>query len=183
VLTETLALAHPILPFVTEEIYGFVPGAEGLLAGGIDSEAAPTDSRAEASIARLIEAVQSLRAWRDFAEVKAGATLPARLAAEGYEETQDQLARLAHLSFSPDGGDPAASIAIPGGAIEVLPTPELDLGAAERKRAARRAAVEQEMERAERKLANQGFVSKAPPDVVAAERDKLSALRQELEAL
>ena len=33
--TETLALAHPIIPFVTEEIYGYVPGAEGLLAAGV----------------------------------------------------------------------------------------------------------------------------------------------------
>ena len=31
VLSETLALAHPVIPFVTEEIWGFVPGAEGLL--------------------------------------------------------------------------------------------------------------------------------------------------------
>jgi valyl-tRNA synthetase len=183
VLTETLALAHPIIPFVTEEIYGFIPGADGLLAGGIPSQAAATDSQAEASVARLIEAVQALRAWRDVAEVKAGATLPARLAANGYEETQEQLARLAHLSFTPDGGDPAVSVPIPGGAIDVLPAAELDLDIAERKRAARRTEVEAEIERAERKLANQGFVSKAPPEVVAAERDKLEALRRELETL
>ena len=31
VLSETLALAHPVIPFVTEEIWSFVPGAEGLL--------------------------------------------------------------------------------------------------------------------------------------------------------
>jgi valyl-tRNA synthetase len=183
VLTQTLALAHPIIPFVTEEIYSFVPEAEGLLAAGIASEAAPVDEHAEASLGRLIEAVQAMRAWRDLAEVKVGATLPARLSAEGYEETQAQLARLARLSFSPDGGDPAASVPIPGGVIEVLPTPELDLGAAERKRTARRAAVEDEIERAERKLANQGFVSKAPAEIVAAERGKLETLRQELEAL
>jgi valyl-tRNA synthetase len=182
-LTQTLALAHPIIPFVTEEIYGHVPGIDGLLAAGIPSEAAPVDESAEASLGRMIEAVQALRAWRDFAEVKVAATLPARLAAEGYEETQAHLARLARLAFSPDGGDPAASVPIPGGVIELLPTPDIDLGAAERKRSARRAAVEQEIERAERKLANQGFVAKAPPEVVAAEREKLDALRHELEAL
>ncbi len=182
-LTETLALAHPFIPFVTEEIYSFVPGAEGLLAAGIQAETAPVDERAEASLGRLIEAVQALRAWRDFAEVKAGATLPARLVAEGYEETEEQLARLARLSFSPNGGDPAVSVPIPGGAIEVLRSPELDLDAAERKRAARRTAVAAEIDRAERKLANDGFVSKAPPHVVAAEREKLDALRAELEAL
>jgi valyl-tRNA synthetase len=183
VLTQTLALAHPMIPFVTEEIYSFVPGAEGLLAAGVRGELAPVDENAEASLARMIEAVQALRAWRDFAEVKVGATLPARLVAEGYEETHEHLARLGRLTFSSDGGDPAASVPIPGGTIELLPTPELDLDAAERKRAGRRAAVQQEIDRAERKLANDGFVSKAPPHVVEAEREKLESLRAELAAL
>src|SRR5919108_626777 len=46
VLTETLALAHPIIPFVTEEIYGYVPGAEGLLAGRTEQAAAEIDEAA-----------------------------------------------------------------------------------------------------------------------------------------
>jgi valyl-tRNA synthetase len=183
VLTETLAMAHPVIPFVTEEIHAYIPGSKGLLAAGIDSRAADIDERAEALLQQMIGAVQALRAWRDFAEVKAGAMLPARLAADGYEETREQLARLARLSFTADGAAPAASVPIPGGAIEVLPSPELDLDAAKRKRANRRAALEQETERSERKLANPGFVAKAPPAVVTAERQKLARLRDELEAL
>jgi valyl-tRNA synthetase len=183
VLVETLALAHPMIPFVTEEIYGYVPGAVGLLAAGIESEDAPVDDAAEASLARMIEAVQALRAWRDFAEVKVGATLAARLIAEGYEDTREHLARLARLSLTSDGAVPVTSVPIPGGAVEVLPSPDVDLAAADRKRAAQRAGLEQEIERSERKLANQGFVAKAPPEVVQAERDKLARLRAELEAL
>ena len=183
VLTETLAMAHPVIPFVTEEIYSYLPGSRGLLAAGIEPRAAEIDEQAEASLQRMIEAVQALRAWRDFAEVKPGEILPARLVAEGYDETRDQLARLARLTLSSDGAAAATSVPIPGGAVELLPSPELDLGAAERKRAARRAGLETEIERAERKLANPGFVSKAPPDVVKAEREKLARLRDELEAL
>jgi valyl-tRNA synthetase len=183
VLLETIALAHPIIPFVTEEIHAYVPGAEGLLAAGIALEPAPVDDRAEAALQRMIEAVQALRGWRDEAEVKVGATLPARLAAEGYEDTTQHLARLGRLSFTSDGVAPATLVPIPGGAIELLPSPDLDLGAAERKRAARRAALEQEIERSERKLVNDGFVAKAPREVVQAERDKLARLREELDAL
>ena len=183
VLTQTLAIAHPMIPFVTEEIYRYVPGAEGLLAGGLPgSEAAARDERAEAAVARVIEAVQALRGWRDFAGIKAGATVPARLAAEGYDDTEEHLARLAKLSFSSDGGEPVASIPVPGGAVEILASDEIDLEGAERKLAARRAQLEAEIARAEGKLANQGFVAKAPPDVVQAERNKLARLRGELEA-
>ncbi len=89
VLTQTLALAHPIIPFVTEEVYSYVPGAEGMLAAGIPDRPAETDAAAEASLGRMIDAVQALRAWRDSASVKAGATLSARLVADGYEQTND----------------------------------------------------------------------------------------------
>jgi valyl-tRNA synthetase len=184
VLVQTLSLAHPVIPFVTEEIYSYVPGREGLLAAGIGLEDGRLDRDAEASLSRAIEAVQVVRGWRDRNEVKAGATLPARLAADGYEDTAEHVARLARLSLEqPDGGDPVASVPVPGGTVELLASPDLDLGAAERKRDAQRSTLEQEIERSERKLANQGFVEKAPPDVVAAERDKLARLRSELEAL
>jgi valyl-tRNA synthetase len=186
VLTQTLAIAHPMIPFVTEEIYRYVPGASGLLAAGLP-EAPPVavDESAEASVARVIEAVQALRGWRDFAGVRAAATVPARLAAEGYDETGEHLARLARVSWAaePDGAEPVASVPVPGGTVEILPSDDVDLEGAERRLAAARAKLEAEIERAERKLANQGFVDKAPPDVVGAERDKLARLRAELEAL
>jgi valyl-tRNA synthetase len=184
VLTQTLAIAHPMIPFVTEEIYRYVPGASGLLAAGLpDAAEAAVDERAEASVGRVIEAVQALRGWRDLAGVKAAATVPARLAAEGYEDTGEHLARLARVSFTADGGDPVASVPVPGGAVEILPSEAVDVEGAQRRLAARRAKLEEEIERAERKLSNQGFVDKAPAAVVQAERDKLQRLRAELESL
>jgi valyl-tRNA synthetase len=183
VLTATLALAHPIIPFVTEEIYAYVPGAEGLLAARV--QPAPdgeVDEGAEAELARLIEAVQAVRAWRDSAGVKAAAVVTSRLSASHYDQTAEHLARLARLTFSEDGGDPVASIPVPGGAIEILASEALDLEAAERKRAAAREKLDAEIDRAERKLANEAFLAKAPPDVVQAERDKLKRLREERDA-
>ena len=182
-LIETLTLAHPVIPFVTDEIYSHVPAAEGLLAGRQVATGPPSDAAAEDAIGRVIKAVQALRGWRDESGVKVGVTVPARLAASGYEDTAEHVARLARLELSGDGTDPVASVLVPGGAIEILPSPDVDLDAAERKRAAERARLKAEIERAERKLANDGFVAKAPPDVVQAERDKLERLRAELEAL
>jgi valyl-tRNA synthetase len=182
-LVETVALAHPIIPFVTEEIYAHVPGVEGLLAAGIESVPDTIDEEAEAALERTIAAVQAIRGWRDEAEVKAGAIIPARLAATGYDETAAQIERLARLAFSPGGADAVASVLVPGGTIEILPNDQLDPGAAEGKREARRARLGAEIMRAEAKLGNEGFVAKAPDHVVQAERDKLMRLREELESL
>jgi len=188
VLTETVALAHPLIPFETEEIYSHIPGAEGLLAARVGTPADLAQSPEEPAIGQVIEAVQALRAWRDVAEVRAGAVLGARLRAEGYGQTAEHLARLARLDLSageraPDGVAPAAVVPIPGGAVEILPGAGLDLGAAERKLQQRRTALQSEIERAARKLDNADFVAKAPAAVVAAERDKLARLRAELEVM
>jgi valyl-tRNA synthetase len=67
--------------------------------------------------------------------------------------------------------------------LEILPTADVDLGAAQEKRERKRAELHAEIARAEGKLANDSFVAKAPPAVVEAERAKLSALREELDAL
>ncbi|MBV9311932.1 MAG: valine--tRNA ligase [Solirubrobacterales bacterium] len=186
VLTETLALAHPIIPFVTEEIYGHLPGTEGLLAARVtDGTGAvePVDEDAEASLTRAIEAIQALRAWRDSAGIKAGASVPVRLSAEGYEHTAQHLERLARVSLSSDGGESVASVVVPGGAVEILASEELDLEAAQRRIEAQRAKLEQEIQRARAKLENEGFVNKAPEEVVNGEREKLARLQAELESL
>jgi valyl-tRNA synthetase len=182
-LSETLALAHPMIPFVTEEIWSYVPGADGLLAARVGSTPAPVDTGAEEQLSRTIDAVQAVRGWRTDAGVAPGAALEARLAAEGYDETSELVALLGRLAWSTNGGDPAAAIAIPGGVIEVLASEEVDLEGAARRREQQRAKLQDEIDRAERKLGNDGFVAKAPPAVVQSERDKLARLRAELEAL
>jgi valyl-tRNA synthetase len=186
VLTETVALAHPLIPFETEEIYSHIPGAEGLLAARTSEPVAAVqaDAEAEAEVQRAIEVVQALRSWRSIAEVKPGATVAARLDASGYDATLDHIARLARLSLNGAAeGEPVATIPIPGGTIQILPSAELDLGGAQRRSEQRRRKLQDEVDRAEAKLANDGFVAKAPPRVVQAERDKLDRLRTELDAL
>ncbi len=184
VLSETVQLAHPVIPFVTEEIWSFVPGAEGLLAARQVDAPPARDAEAERAIGAAIETVQALRGWRDGVGAAAGARISARLQADGYGQTAEHVARLARLDLSgANGSEPVASIAIPGGSVEVFASEGLDLGAAERRLAERRVTLEQEISRCEGKLANQGFVAKAPPAVVEAEQRKLGRLREELAAL
>jgi valyl-tRNA synthetase len=185
VLAETLAIAHPVIPFVTEAIWSHVPGSDALLLGhrwpAVDESL--IDPEAEAELARSIAAVQQLRGWRDRVGAAPAAVLPARLDADGYERTAAHVARLARCEWVADGGEPVATIAVPGGTIAILESDAVDLGAAARRIEERRGWLDAEIERAERKLDNQGFVAKAPESVVQAERDKLARLREERDGL
>jgi valyl-tRNA synthetase len=189
VLTETVTLAHPLIPFVTEEIYSHIPGAEGLLAARVaPAQVGAVDEQAEASVQRVIAAVQAVRTWRDAADVKASVILPAHLHADGYEETVAHLARLGRLELASNGqraalGEAKTTVAIHGGVIEILPSADVDPLAAVAKRDTKRKELTAEIKRAESKLANQGFTDKAPAAVVASERAKLVDLKAELEAL
>jgi valyl-tRNA synthetase len=201
VLRETVALAHPVIPFVTEELWRHLDGSGELLAARRYpcADESLVDLEAEVTMERTIEAVTSVRAWRDSVGARPGLVVPARLCAAGYEQTAQLLARMARLELSGahagtgadgsgrDGGGSlharVASIPVPGGSVEILSEAGLDLQAAERRRAATREKLGCEIERLQGKLANAGFVEKAPATVVAAERERLERLRAELEAL
>ncbi len=96
------------------------------------------------------------------------------------------LARLARFELvdraSPDG-DVLATLPIPGGGVQVLPSDAFDPAEAERRIAARREQLRGEIERAERKLANEKFVERAPAEVVDEERRKLEEYREALRRL
>jgi valyl-tRNA synthetase len=185
VLAETLALAHPVIPFVTEEIWSLLPGERDLLMSHPWPEADPAlrDEETEREVARAIEATQALRKWRDGVNAPPGARVPARLEADGYDRVAAHVARLSRFEFSANGDAPVATVGVPGGNVAVLASEQVDLEAEKRRAAERVKVLQGEIKRAEGKLANQGFVAKAPEAVVQAEREKLEKLRKELDEL
>jgi valyl-tRNA synthetase len=196
VLAETLALAHPVIPFVTEEIFGHLPasasgderaarGSGGLLMAHPYPRAddALADPDAEATVRRAIEAVQELRGWRDRVGAAAGTVVPARLEAQGYDGMAGHVARLARVEWTTDEGEPIAAVTVPGGSVAVLASEAVDAEAEARRRDERVEHLRAEIGRARGKLGNEGFVAKAPAPVVQGERDKLERLERELEDL
>ena len=159
-----------------------LPGADGLLLVHRypEPDDALRDEAAEADVRRAIAATQELRGWRDRVGAAAGKAVPARLEAEGYDSTAEHIARLARVEWSADGGEPVATVGVPGGSILVLASEAVDLEAAAKRAEAQRATLEKEIARAEGKLANEGFVAKAPAAVVEKERQKLEELKREL---
>jgi valyl-tRNA synthetase len=176
VLERLLALAHPVMPFVTEEIWGYLPDRRRQLvvSGYPEPDPVLVDADAERDLQTAIATVRSIRRWRDLVGVPPGAVLPARM-----DGADDLIARLARLSFDGADGEPLATI----GPVEVLASGEVDADEVGRRIDAERERLRGEVERGERKLANEGFVAKAPEDVVAEERAKLERYRRELEEL
>ena len=87
-LERTLRLLHPVMPFVTEEIWGLMPGRARPAGGGGLARGRPVALRRAcrgAELGRLIEAVTALRRYRDEVGAKPGKPVRGRLAAEGYD--------------------------------------------------------------------------------------------------
>jgi valyl-tRNA synthetase len=179
VLNAFVRAMHPIAPFVTEEIWQTLPhdGATIVTASWPDLAEIPAFPDDAAVFGAVIEKVEQLRnarsEWgiqpKDWMRVE----IPASLAAErGIVDTIATLARAQISTY--DGGDGSMRdriLAVRGAAD----TAKL------RERYTREIArLESEVARSEKKLANESFVEKASPDVVAAERAKLEEYRREL---
>ena len=134
------------------------------------------DPAAETEIEASIELTRAIRRWRDLAGVPVASVLPARATGDPPHEL---VVRLARLSLDGAAGEALASI----GPIELLASDDVDPDAVRDRIAARATELRSEVERGERKLANEGFVAKAPAEVVEAEREKLEAYRAELAEL
>jgi valyl-tRNA synthetase len=177
-LERVLALLHPIMPFVTEEIWSYHPSRQGHLAVHAfpEPDESLIDAGAEAEVQEGIEMTRRLRAWRDLVEVPAATVLPARIEEA---EPHEFVGRLARFEFGEDGGEPIAAV----GPVKVLASSAVDGDAASARLEARREELRAEVARAEGKLANERFVDRAPTEVVEEEREKLERYRAELEEL
>ena len=144
------------------------------------------DQEAEAVVDRVKQAVTALRRYRDDVGAPAGARIPARLEAEGYEDTAEHVARLARFEFTPDGGDDGAPARRRrprrrrAGAGQRRHRPRGG-GAARRRSSARSSRARSSAPRAS--WPTRSSSSKAPAQVVEAEREKLARYRAELERL
>ena len=177
VLEQVLALAHPVMPFVTEEIWGYLPDRQKLLVASNfpTPDRSLLDTASALSVEIAIQQVRQVRRWRDLAGVPAGSVLEARID----DDVSEFVPRLARLATTTDGDDALTTI----GPIEILPSDTIDPDQVRARIEERRGKLRAEIERAESRLSNEGFVDKAPEDVVAAERDKLASYRAELEDL
>jgi valyl-tRNA synthetase len=184
VLEETLRLAHPVIPFITEELWqsvaplAGVPGDSIMLAAFPEPDAGRMDTAAMAEMDRLKALVNACRNLRG--EMNLAPSVKVPLYVEGdaervavYAPYMQLLARLAEVQAKsplPDGDAPVAIV----GDWRLMLHIEVD-PVAERARLDKEIArLQGEITRASAKLGNPGFVDKAPAAVVEQERKRLA---------
>ncbi|ENO86293.1 valine--tRNA ligase [Thauera linaloolentis] len=189
VLETVLCLAHPLIPFITEELWQTVAplaarkDADSLmLARYPQADAARIDEAAEAKLAELKAMIYACRNLRGEMNISPAQRLP--LVATGdkaalalYAPYLAGLAKLSDVQIVDEiGADEIAPVAVAGETRLMLKV-EIDV-AAERERLAKEIArLEGEIAKAEGKLGNASFVDRAPAAVVQQERDRLAGFR------
>ena len=200
VLDQALRLLHPIMPFLTEEIWQAVADKLTLGSQSIMISAFPaanpnkTDDQADADIKWLKQLTLSVRQIRSEMNIAPGK--PLRVLLSDYTETDAKnvfehqtliqtMARLEGIELLPESNDePPAATGLLGTTKVLIPLAGLIDKAEEMQRIDKNIQkVEQEIKRAEGKLNNDKFTANAPEQVVATEREKLinnQKARQEL---
>ena len=194
VLRETLKLLHPFMPFITEEIYQGLPGEEGSIMVKDFPEYRedfmfPEESE---SLARVIDAIRAIRTRRNEmnvppsrkAKVVVETRFPASFADAGaFFERLASASSLEVVTEYAEEGDQAVRIVTDAATVHIPLADIIDFEAERKRLASDLEKVDGEIARAEGKLANESFVSRAPEKVVNAEREKLAKNREKREGI
>jgi len=189
VLERTLRLLHPVMPFVTEEIWQALPhdGPSIMIAPWPVADRSDLSDRAETSMGTLMEVIRAIRNIRAEMNVPLGKRadviihcpedeLRATLVAGSVYMLP--LASIAELSITPSGPKPAGSASAILAGLEIY-VPLRGLIDIDRETARlHKALVEagNELARSQARLANPNFVGRAPAEVVAKEQERAAVL-------
>jgi valyl-tRNA synthetase len=185
VLDQLLRLLHPVIPFVTDELWTALTGGESVVVADWPApDKSYVDDAAEAEVAALQRVVTEVRRFRSDQGVRPAQRVAARLdglAAAGLAAHETLIRSLARLDAPADGFAPTATLTVSGGVAVALDTRGAIDVAAERARLAKdRAVAEKEKAGALAKLGNEAFLAKAPDHVVGGIRERLAAAEAEL---
>lgn len=193
-LDEILKVLHPIMPFLTEELWERLGNEgnahDGLLMLTAWPEPKVSDEAAAGEINWLVDLISEIRSVRAEMNIPAGAKVSvvvtgaseqtkARL--KTHESAILRLARAETVSLADAAPSGAAQIIV-GEATVCLPLAGvIDLGAEKTRLQKEAGKLEGEISKIEKKLSNPAFVAKAPEEVVDGEREKVAESKEKLE--
>jgi valyl-tRNA synthetase len=198
VLESWLRLLHPVMPFITEELYLKLPGVPPdatLMQGPWPAPPADwEDGEAEAAIDELQELISTLRnlraeynidPYRGLVLHLASVSPPLARALDAEEEGLRRLARVDEVRRGQgEAGEAGAHAVLRSGTELFVPLADvIDLDRERERIEGEMDRLESLLEGARKRLANQDFLGKAPEEVVQRERDKARSLEEQRERL
>jgi len=200
VLESLLRLQHPLMPFITEEIWQSVAplaGVEGdtiMLQTYPESDASKIDADAVRELEWVKEFVIGVRRIRSEMDIKPGKPLPVLLQnwtaqdKQAFEQNASFIMGLAKLEgvtwLEGDETAPESATALAGEMKILIPLAGLIDKEAELARLQKEIGkIETNLEKTEAKLNNSNFVDRAPANVVQVEKDRAEELRSALKQL
>jgi valyl-tRNA synthetase len=193
VLETILRLAHPIMPFITEEIWQTIGRMNGKTGASIMLEAYPLarpakiDTAAEAWVSLLKQAVDACRSLRGEMNISPAARVPLVAAGEAsqlalYAPYLKALAKLEDVAIVVELPAADAPVMIVG-ELKLMLKVEIDIAAEKERLRKEIARLDGEIAKANAKLNNESFVARAPAAVVEQEKVRVAEFAANLEKL
>lgn len=186
VLEASLRLAHPFLPFITEEIWQSLPGVpEGAFLMQQRYPGAHAELRDADAEARMEAAIEVARAIRNL-KAELGVPLQAvDVSITGREDLEvgyiQQAARCRVTAARPEG--PAATALVAGAEVAIAVAGLVDAGAEAARIEKELGAARKELEGVQGRLSNEQFLSRAPAEIVAKQRAAAAELQERIAKL
>ncbi len=193
VLETILRLAHPVMPFITEEIWQTIGKMSGRTGPSIMLETYPKaqpekiDEAAEAWVALLKESVDACRSLRGEMNISPATKVPLIAAGDvtklqAYAPHLKALAKLADVEIVADLPEADAPVALAGD-FRLMLKIEIDVAAEKDRLGKEIARLSGEIAKANGKLTNESFVARAPAAVVEQEKARVAEFSASLEKL
>jgi len=185
VLDQMLRLLHPVIPFVTDELWRALTAEDSVMIADWPAYEF-SDAAAETEITSLMRLVTEIRRFRSDQGLRPGQRVPARLTA--IESTplsphETSIRTLLRLTPPEAGFTPSASLAIEGVTVELDLAGTVDIEAERRRLEKDLAAARKEAQQMSSKLGNESFTGKAPADVIAKTKQRLAAAESDITRL
>jgi len=185
VLDQLLRLMHPVMPFITEELWCSFTGGETLVtANWPKSNPELRDENSKLIVTKLQDLVTEIRRFRNDQGIKTSAKVGANFIGlesaglENYSAAVRQICRI-----EPITGSASAKIEVSKVVVEFDLTGAIDVVAERARLTKDLATAEKDRQTAKVKLDNEGFMAKAPMEVVQEIRARLAETTADIESI
>ncbi|WP_433620986.1 valine--tRNA ligase [Nocardia sp. CA-120079] len=184
VLDTVLRLLHPIIPFVTEKLWTTLTGKESIVIAEWPTDSGYRDRGAEGEIADLQLVVTEVRRFRSDQGVPPGKPVPAHLELPASLQIHEPAIRqLLRLHTGTESFSATATLSIGQARVSLDLSQAIDVDAERRRLEKALASAQKELEAAVKKLNNDGFLAKAPADVIEGIRTRQQTAHNEIDRI